>query len=271
MTAGLLEELRAKCAAQAERYGLRFVEAPVEQIKDLSKKCAYRAAIPITLALAPPVIPDLHLRLAAQGTSGQITNWFEYAILTHKFGFVLDVEASSRYPDDVHVEYSYRGQTPFEYSQFCHKTGLALVQCLGGTKGYLWSDNRLFIAAPTRGRGNTGTTETYPNMPVPAKLSKSEEARLLRVELETFCSDQEALKRFYEEITPPPVSTILGGLEKSEEGGDMGDAEEKAKMDESIEEKKEGTEGGEATTQWIDGLGDGQRSDSPVDVKHSET
>ncbi|EIW66543.1 hypothetical protein TREMEDRAFT_35030 [Tremella mesenterica DSM 1558] len=188
VTAGLLDELRLKCSAQAERYALRFVEAPVEQIKDVSLKSAYRQPIPIPLALSPPIVPDLHLRLAEHGT-GQSSNFFEYSILTQKFGFVLDVESSTRYPDNIEVEYSYRGQVKFEYSQFCHKSGLALVQCLGGEKGFLWCDNRLFIAAPQR-RGQEGLGIGI----------KQEEARCLRMELESFCNDIDGLKKFYEEV-----------------------------------------------------------------------
>ena len=200
MTAGLLDELRTKCSAQAERYGLRFVEAPVEQIKDVSLKCAYRTAIPIPLALPPPVVPDLHLRLAEQATGQSAANFFEYAILTQRFGFVLDVEAGSRYPESIEVTYSYRGKAAFEYSQFCHRTGLALVQCVGGKQGFLWCDNRLFIAAPTRGRGGG---ETYPNAPVPLRMTKQQEAAALRAEFEAFCGDEQALKEFYDEVLPP--------------------------------------------------------------------
>jgi hypothetical protein len=201
VTAALLDELRAKCSAQAERHGLRFVEAPVEQIKDISLKCAYRAPHQIRLALAPPVIPDLHLRLAEQHGTGQIANFFEYAILTQRFGFVLDVEASSRYPETIEVEYGYRKNSNYEYSQFCHRTGLALVQCIGGEEGFLWADNRLYIAAPSRGRAG----ETYPNAPI-VRMGKSDEARALREELEAFCADKEKLAKFYEEATPPLVS-----------------------------------------------------------------
>ncbi|ODN76686.1 vacuolar membrane-associated protein IML1 [Cryptococcus amylolentus CBS 6039] len=194
VTAALLDELRQKLSAQADRYGLRFVETPVEQIADISKKCAFRTAIPIKLALAPPVIPDLHTRLVAvaHGT-GQAENYFEYSILTRKFGFVLDVEAADRYPDNVEVVYAYRkgGVKKYTYSQFCHKTGLALVQCVGGEEGFLWSDNRLVVSAPTRrGVGN-----------------RVEEARSLRRELEQFCSDKEQLAKFYKEVTPPVLTT----------------------------------------------------------------
>ncbi|WRT65675.1 uncharacterized protein IL334_002620 [Kwoniella shivajii] len=195
VTAALLEELRQKLSAQAERYGLRFVETPVEQLVDLPLKCAYRTALPIPLALPPPIIPDLHTRLLsiAHGT-GQVENYFEYCILTRKFGFVLDVEAFNRYPENIEVEYSYR-KSKFDYSQFCHKTGLALVQCLGGEKGFLWSDNRLIVSAPTRKTNNVNGSISIGN--------RSEEVRLLRKELQDFCNDKEQLKKFYDEMTPP--------------------------------------------------------------------
>ena len=246
VTAGLLDDLRAKCAAQAERYGLRFVEAPVEQIKDVSRKSAYRGAVPIPLALAPPIVPDLHLRLQEHDT-GQTANYFEYAILTKKFGFILDVEAGSRYPDTIEVEYSYRGKSTFEYSQFCHRSGLALVQCVGGRDGFLWCDNRLFIAAPTRGRvgGGVGSQEAYPNAPVPAKLTRQEEARALRVELEAFCANPQALADFYEQVTPEP-------LEKQGEG--------EARAVEQLEEEEKVNGDGEV-------LGSEERAVSPEKVE----
>jgi len=152
--------------------------------------------------MAPPVVPDLPIRLAELG-QGNAVNFFEYAILTEKFGFVLDVEAPYRYPETLDIEYSYRAQGKFEYSQFVHKSGLALVQCIGGTDGFLWCDNRPFIAAPTR-RGTGGLSGgEYPMAPVAPKQTKQEEATSLRKQLEEFCKDAEALNKFYEEKTPP--------------------------------------------------------------------
>lgn len=229
VTAGLLDELRNKCATQAERYGLRFVEAPVEQIKDASTKCAYRAAIPIPLALPPPIVPEDRLPLAEHGTA-QVAHFFEYAILTRKFGFVLDVEATSRYPESIDVEYSYRGRTVFGYSQFCHRSGLALVQCVGGSEGFLWSDNRLFIAAPTRGRGNVA--EQYPNAPVPARLTKQEEAKALREEFEAFCNDAESLQGFYDQVLEELKAEKEGlGVEEKDSTEELG--QEKVEQDKS--------------------------------------
>ncbi|WWC60281.1 uncharacterized protein I303_102850 [Kwoniella dejecticola CBS 10117] len=199
VTAALLEELRQKLAAQAERYGLRFVETPVEQLIDMPLKCAYRTAIPIPLSVAPPVIPDLHERLLAIGHgTGQVENYFEYCILTKKFGFVLDVEASNRYPENIDVEYSYR-KTKFDYSQFVHKSGLALIQCLSDAKGFLWSDNRLIISSTsaTRRTGNSSSLNgEYGN-------NRLEEVRALSRELEEFVGDQKKLMEFYQEMIPP--------------------------------------------------------------------
>jgi hypothetical protein len=251
-----LDDLKSKCSTQAERYGLRFIEAPVEQIKDTSKKCPYRTAIPIPLALAPPFIPDLHLRLAEHGT-GNGLNFFEYAILTEKFGFVLDVESPYRYPDSLDIEYSYRGQTRFEYSQFVHKSGLALVQCIGGKAGFLWCDNRPFIAAPSR-RGaaaarepNTQSTSStsgstgieHPHPPQVTKQTKQEEATTLRKELEDFCNDFAALKQFYEDITP------------GHPGGEKDKADKTKEKREDPQPVQEASEGGETSVEDKEELG----------------
>lgn len=236
VTAGLLDDLRAKCAMLAERYGLRFVEAPVEQIKDVGQKCVFRAPIPIKLALAPPAIPDLHQRLAESTGSGQTAHFFEYAILTQKFGFVLDLEASERYPETIEVEYAYRSKAKFEHSQFVHRTGLALVQCVGREQGFLWADNRPFISAPTRGRQQS--VESHAG--VTPMASKQEQARTLREEFEAFCSDPVALADFYEEITPalPEQSDIEEEGEEAEERSERTEKTERKVSGSSVEKAK---------------------------------
>ncbi|WWD05741.1 hypothetical protein V865_003824 [Kwoniella europaea PYCC6329] len=218
VTAALLEELRQKLSAQAERYGLRFVETPVEQLSDIPLKCAYRTAIPIPLAVPPPVVTDLHQRLLSIGHgTGQVENYFEYCILTKKFGFVLDVEASDRYPENIDVEYSYR-KSRFDYSQFVHKSGLALIQCLSDSKGFLWSDNRLILSSNSfsvfgdrlstvnsRRKNSILHTNTSTNHTTGGGGSdgRMEQVKQLRKELEDFCNDKELLQRFYEEMIPP--------------------------------------------------------------------
>jgi hypothetical protein len=191
VSVGLLDETRQRWGREADKYGLRLVEAPVEQIKDIGRKYAYRSCYPIKLELAPPAVADLDLRLPE---AIRTAYFFEYAILTQKFGFVLDVEANTRYPDDVIVEYSYR-KAVFDHSQFVHKSGLALVQCLGGTDGFLWSHNRLFFSAQTRSSTANSSNDSY--------LAAHDRAERMCYELEDFCRDRKALAEFYESIIPP--------------------------------------------------------------------
>lgn len=47
-----------------------------------------------------------------------------------------------------------------------------------------------------------GTGGEYPMAPVAPRMSKAEEATALRRELEDFCNDFDALKKFYEQVTP---------------------------------------------------------------------
>lgn len=194
VTAGLLDDVRQKWNVVAERHGLRLVEAPVEQIRDIGKKCAYRACFPIRLARPPPSVSDLGERLPE---AIRTTNYFEHAILTQRFGFVLDVEATNRYPDHIEVEYSYRQAAVFDHSQFVHRSGVALIQCVGGQEGFLWSDNRLFFSASSRYRSEQYVTVDGQN------LTRQQQADRIRQALETFCADERALEEFYESVLPP--------------------------------------------------------------------
>ncbi|KAI0323325.1 hypothetical protein GY45DRAFT_1236384, partial [Cubamyces sp. BRFM 1775] len=83
-------------------------------------------------------ISDLQ-RCVPEGS--QATHYFESALL-RKWGFVLDIEAASHYPNQINVVYSYR-RSPFKYSQWVHRSGVAFIQVLGGSQGYLFLTNRL--------------------------------------------------------------------------------------------------------------------------------
>jgi len=96
------------------------------------------------------------------------------------------------------------------------------VQCIGGKEGFLWCDNRPFIAAPTRrGVGQSGVGGEYPMAPVAPKQSKQEEATSLRRQLEAFCRDAEALKKFYGEVTPIHPASMISGSAKDEKEVDV--------------------------------------------------
>ncbi|OSX65686.1 hypothetical protein POSPLADRAFT_1120153, partial [Postia placenta MAD-698-R-SB12] len=91
----------------------------------------------------PPIISNLQERVP---DGIQAKHYFEYALL-RKHGFVLDIEAANLYPDQIDVVYSYR-RAPVKYSQWVHRSGVAFVQVLGASDGFLFLTNRLM--APGR-------------------------------------------------------------------------------------------------------------------------
>jgi len=130
----------------------------------------------------------------------QTNNYFESALL-RKFGFVLDIEAASTYPEQIDPSYSYR-RAPFKYSQWVHRSGVVFAQILGGTNGFLFLTNRLM--APGRIGTSLKSKEQRPSVLADEVMFK----------VNDFCSDPANLIGFYgEEIgalaqipeDPPPL------------------------------------------------------------------
>ncbi|KAI0766343.1 hypothetical protein BD413DRAFT_481025 [Trametes elegans] len=194
-TARCIEELLQQWSRTIERYGLKLVEAYVDQICDVREKNPFQSCFPISLAVAPPIISELNRRLPE---GAHDIHYFESAIL-RKWGFVLDIEAATHYPSQVDVVYSYR-RSPFKHCQWVHRSGVAFIQVLGGSQGFLFLTNRLM--AP----GRIGTALKYQR---PAAAAED-----IRIRFHKFCSDKDELMCFYEgEIAqlewtleePPPL------------------------------------------------------------------
>ena len=174
------------------------MEAYITQISDIRERNAFQSCFPVYLAVPPPTISDLDRRVP-EGT--QTTHYFEYTLL-QRFGFILDIEAGDMYPEQVDVVYSYR-RCAFKYSQFVHRSGVAFVQVLGGSRGFLFLTNRLM------GPGRMGNTSKSKDQ------QPSASAEEIRQSLDQFCSDSNALLKFYDEELaslrsvpeePPPLS-----------------------------------------------------------------
>lgn len=169
------------------------------QISEIRERNPFQSCFPLRLAVAPPVVPNLDKRVPE---ASHAVHYFEYALL-RRFGFILDLEAADLYPSHVDVVYSYRRSTT-KYAQFVHRSGVAFVQVLGGSRGFVYLTNRLMWP------GRMGTT------------SKSKDFRLaaaaedIRNRLQQFCSDEQQLVTFYEEESallsnvapedPPPLT-----------------------------------------------------------------
>ena len=185
-------------ACQAiERNGLKIVEAYVDQITDIRTKNVFQSCLPVRLAVIPPALPPGSL---SDNVRSDI--YFECAIL-RKFEFILDADADSSYSDKVNVVYSYRA-SPFTYTQFVHRTGAAFVQVIGGHDGFRWLKNRLL--QPER-MISTAVAAGVTQHPLE---DLCEVVEGVRMRLEAFCADEDALRAFYDEtfqaIPPPNMS-----------------------------------------------------------------
>lgn len=196
-TARCIEEQLRLWSRTIEKYGLRLVEAYVTQISDIRERNPFQSCYPIRLAYPPPIVADLARRLPE---GAQPRYFFEYALL-RKFNFILDVEGADMYPDRMEVLYTYR-RSPFTHSQFVHRTGVAFVQVLGGSRGFLFLTNRLMgagRASGTQATSGSGPTNASTSKTQTNRLRPAEAAEELRKELDEFCSDAKALSNFYDE------------------------------------------------------------------------
>lgn len=214
-TARFIEDLVQGWTRAVERYGLRLIEAPINQIKDVSMHNPFQAPLPISLALHPPPA-SVYANLLPQHLSA--TYLFEYALL-RKFGFILDQEASDRYRNvnkDVTIEYRSR-PNHFDFSQFVHRSGVAFVQVLPNNEGFLWLDNRLFNShlpaeRPQHSQQHKGGIPLSPNLGVgPSHAHRTNNSHAtnspslpsadrVRKEFIEFCLDIERLELFYKEV-----------------------------------------------------------------------
>lgn len=170
----------------AEKCGFRLIEAPIQQAMPFADINPFQSVISIDFAIPPPKISTDNSGNSLKGIPDE---WFErgnfYLIileLLKKFDFVLDTEADSLF---TNVEYSYL-RTSFVYTQFIHRSGVAIVQIIPGL-GYRWIKNRLHLTSI-----NSISTRA---------AAHSLKTGLIRQELIDFVKDSEILTNFWSEKT----------------------------------------------------------------------
>jgi hypothetical protein len=156
--------------------------------------------VEIQLAVQPPSFEGK----LANTKSIQLPDGYFQIELVKRFGFLLDVEADSRFPPGS-IRYSFQ-RPQYRYTQFVHRTGLAFIQLRETGRPLLWVNNRLLIShsqlqpmASTAANkvGTSGrTANTAGNAPsgVPATHPDS-----LRKQFQAFCADRAELSNFWDE------------------------------------------------------------------------
>ncbi|KAL9059610.1 MAG: hypothetical protein Q9162_001115 [Coniocarpon cinnabarinum] len=146
-TAKLVEDSLHTWAAIAAKHALRLVQLPIAEVTKTPQINPLRTPYAIEMILkAAPTLPilatDSPMLKAGRASSAKHIQ----KQLLKKFGFVLDFEASSSFPADVEVVYSY-GQGDFDHDQYVHKSGLLLVEIVDDWK-FVVLANRLCDSRP---------------------------------------------------------------------------------------------------------------------------
>ncbi|KAI0224595.1 vacuolar membrane-associated protein iml1 [Massospora cicadina] len=148
-TSRLIDDLLQSWSRAAEKCGLRLIEAPVAQSASVSDENPFRTPILILFSVTPPDVAKATADIHVPGLVASVPEDIFPAMLLQAFGFVLDLEADSRF-HSAHARPYYSYNKPkFDHTQYMHQSGCALVQILPQGGGLLWENNRL-VASSSR-------------------------------------------------------------------------------------------------------------------------
>ncbi|ORY00219.1 hypothetical protein K493DRAFT_392196 [Basidiobolus meristosporus CBS 931.73] len=193
-TARMIEDLLQSWSRTADKCGLKLVEVPVQQARMDPSDNPFQAPVAIGISIPPPSLSIL------QEKAGSLINipylYFETELV--KFhGFVLDLEADEFFPRGIETTHSYY-KTPVRYSQYIHRSGVAIIQICDPGEGFLWVNNRLFTSHSNSGSQNKNMSNQLPN------------PDMLRLQFQRFCQDETQLDAFWKEtIEKFSVETIV--------------------------------------------------------------
>lgn len=182
-TARFVEDTVQSWSRTADKWGLKLVEVPVNQIKIFDNDNPFQSPVLIKLACMPPALASVGRKLHPQATP----EYYFETQLVKKFKFILDIEADDSFPSGVDIVYSYR-KPRYERTQYLHRSGVAIIQIQEAEKGLLWVHNRLYTShISSAERQNQKQMAAIPNV------------TQLRYEFIDFCADKEKLQAFWDE------------------------------------------------------------------------
>ena len=240
-TPKMIEDAAHSWASTAEKFGLKLVQVPIAEASAIDKTQPFRKPYRIKLKVPPPKGP-LHtvFNNASFAQPGPPDHLYYQKCILRKFDFVLDFEASTAFPADVEVSFSW-GKPDYKYPQFIHRTGSILAQITDEGE-FLLLANRLVstrsVASRDAGRYEHHGRSDYRGRAPAHDLDRSprlsplvrplhdigsplstpgppniDSANLYRAPehilngLVEFCNDAAVLEQFYSESHVRPVST----------------------------------------------------------------
>ncbi|RPA74109.1 hypothetical protein BJ508DRAFT_40208 [Ascobolus immersus RN42] len=141
VTPKLVEDAVTNWARTVHNYGLKLVEAPIDELCSIPVWNPFRQPVILRLCVDPPPTPQTEY-IASISPHQKPDPLFYHRHVLKKFSFILDTEAARNFPRDVDVLYSW-GRPSYRYSQYIHKSGVIFAQ-ITDEGDFLLLANRLF-------------------------------------------------------------------------------------------------------------------------------
>lgn len=149
-TPKLLDDLIGNWSRVCERFGLRLIEVPWQELCTIPSTNPFHSFVEITLSINPWEDPEFHdTQLLSQ------SKFYYHINLLTKSGFMLDNRASSLLEkDDIYfdVQYSW-GKPEFKYAQYIHYTGTYIAEIRENGNLFL-APNNIYITRMSLGNKN---------------------------------------------------------------------------------------------------------------------
>lgn len=179
VTSKLVDDAIVSWTTTAERYGLKLVEVPIVEASKIPISEPFRNAYTVKLALAPPAHP-LHAStgnsfftatsFTPQQPPRTDVHFYQKAIL-RRFNFVLDLEGTSEFPENVEINYSW-GKLNYSMTQYVHRSGIILAQIT--SEGHiLLLANRLYNSRLATAKDNSTKLEASKQLSAAANNLRS--------------------------------------------------------------------------------------------------
>jgi DEP domain-containing protein 5 len=125
-TPKLIEDAIVNISRVCDRYGLKLVQVPIEEINVLPNDYPFCSLLRTKFVLEVPGLDPEELTDPDNPLGDDLFYYHKYFL--HKLGFVVDlVPASSLMKTEIDIEYSW-GRPAYSYGQYIHKSGLVIAQ-----------------------------------------------------------------------------------------------------------------------------------------------
>lgn len=205
-----------------------MAQLPMEEVGTIGSANPFRTPYVIKVALMPAHLS--HASSALDGSSdlaASSTRHQHCKAILRRNDYILDYEASYRFPTNVEVAYSWADKAGYHKDQYVHRSGALLVQIMDD-ETFILLANRLNTSrnTPKKREARPGTAlsrahtskspfssptlkplREFVSSPTSAPEPKKPKTLMeLKEELEKFCADKAALLALYTEMSRAQVA-----------------------------------------------------------------